>query len=175
MYISYPIPVLGKKKKLRKRNCQMFSEGIDINVALVALYSGRQLAWLNVGFALHILPMRKLAALQRALSLLNSLRTRPRGWQARGWRVWGCAGSAGQHSVVGWAGMRPVLLLLSIAEVWAVLRGKLINKQIKYFLYLDSQTTMIAKLYAKTSTKRFVVFSLLSHFFALLFHLPKGS
>ena len=107
---------------------------IAINVALVALYSGRQLAWLNVGFALHILPMRrKLAAMQRALSLLNSLRTRPRGWQARGWRVWGCAGSAGQHSVVGWAGMRPVLLLLSIAEVWAVLRGKLINNIDKLF------------------------------------------
>ena len=79
-------------------------------------------------------------------SLLNSLRTRPRGWQARGWRVSGCAGSAGQHSVVGWAGMRPVLLLLSIAEVWAVHRGKLINNQINYFLNLDSQTTMIAKL-----------------------------
>ena len=38
-----------------------------MNVALVALYSGRQLAWLNVGFALHILPMRKLAAMQRVL------------------------------------------------------------------------------------------------------------
>ena len=110
-------------------------------------------------------------------SLLNSLRTRPRGWQARGWRVSGCAGSAGQHSVVGWAGMRPVLLLLSIAEVWAVLRGKLINNQINYFLNLDSQTTMIAKLYAKTSTKWFVdyAFSLLPHFFALLFHSSKGS
>ena len=96
-------------------------------------------------------------------SFLNSLRTRPRGWQARVWRVRGCAGSAGQHSVVGWAGMRPVLLLLSIAEVWAVLRGKLINNQINYFLNLDSQMTMIVKLYGKTSTKWFVdcVFSLL--------------
>ena len=72
--------------------------------------------------------------------------------------------------------MRPVLLLLSIAEVWAVLRGKLINKQINYFLNLDSQTTMIAKLYAKTSTKRFVdhVFSLLSHFFRFALSFPKG-
>ena len=80
--------------------------------------------------------MRKLAAMQRVtwpLSLLTSLRTRPRGWQARGWRVSGGAGSAGQHSVVGWAGMRPVLLLLSIAEVWAVLRGKLINNTDKLF------------------------------------------
>ena len=45
---------------------------IVINVALVALYSGRQLAWLNVGFALHIFPMRKLAAMQRVLGHLVS-------------------------------------------------------------------------------------------------------
>ena len=58
---------------------------IVINVALVALYSGRQLAWLNVGFALHIFPMRKLAAMQRVLGQSPQLAENPTKGLASSW------------------------------------------------------------------------------------------
>ena len=59
----------------------MFSEGIDINVALVALYSGRQLAWLNVVFC-SALP----AAVYKVVAL-QSPGVQPSSDQARGWRA----------------------------------------------------------------------------------------